>query len=90
MFLTNLMGDSIQWKYPWMEELAFARTRHLYFIEVIGLGGIQPYTPLRVLRQFGVVQDIPLWSSMALHEDGYGALVIVARVRNQQAESGII
>ncbi|XP_049399849.1 uncharacterized protein LOC125863921 [Solanum stenotomum] len=59
-FLNNVMGDTIQWKFSWVTELAFARTRYFFFIELIGLRGIQPYAPLRVMRQFGVIQDIPL------------------------------
>ncbi|KAG5579759.1 hypothetical protein H5410_050386 [Solanum commersonii] len=47
---------------------ALLRTNHIYFIELIGLEGFQPYAPLRVLQQFGITQDVPLWSNMALLE----------------------
>ena len=63
-FLKKLRGCHIQWKYFWLN------TRHViirgddrYFIELIGIKGVQPYAPLRVLRQFGQIQMIPLRSS---------------------------
>ncbi|KAH0679152.1 hypothetical protein KY284_020237 [Solanum tuberosum] len=49
-FLNNLTGDAIQWKFSWVTGLAFARTRYFFFTELIGLKGIQPYSPLRVMR----------------------------------------
>ncbi|KAH0701838.1 hypothetical protein KY285_016116 [Solanum tuberosum] len=83
-FLNNLTGDAIQWKFSWVTGLAFARTRYFFFIELIGLRGIQPYAPLRVMRQFGVIQDIPLWSIMGSHEDAFTS-VPLERIRNMQA-----
>ncbi|KAK4734472.1 hypothetical protein R3W88_008733 [Solanum pinnatisectum] len=44
----------------------------LYFIELIGLNGVQPYAPLRVLRQFGQIQMIPLRSHMSHYEYDFG------------------
>ncbi|KAK4731621.1 hypothetical protein R3W88_024609 [Solanum pinnatisectum] len=51
-FLNNLTGDAIQWKFSWIRGLAFVRTRYFFFIKLIGLRGIQPYAPFRVMRQF--------------------------------------
>ncbi|KAH0688977.1 hypothetical protein KY289_016335 [Solanum tuberosum] len=85
IFLNNLTGDAIQWKFSWVTGLAFAKTRYFFFIELIGLRGIQPYAPLRVMRQFGVIQDIPLWSIMGSHEDAFTS-VPLERIRNMQAE----
>lgn len=45
-----IIRNSIQWKYSWMAGLDFVKTRNLYFIKLIGLWGIQPYAPLRVLK----------------------------------------
>ncbi|KAH0665457.1 hypothetical protein KY290_027689 [Solanum tuberosum] len=84
-FLNNLTGDAIQWKFSWIRGLTFARTQYFFFIESIGLRGIQPYAPLRVMRQFGVIQDIPLWSIMGLHEKDF-TLVSLEWIRNMQAE----
>ncbi|KAH0655330.1 hypothetical protein KY285_030212 [Solanum tuberosum] len=44
----------------------------LYFIELIGLNGVQPYAPLRVLRQFGQIQMIPLRSHMGQYGYDFG------------------
>ncbi|KAH0746036.1 hypothetical protein KY285_007693 [Solanum tuberosum] len=38
---------------------------------LIELEGFQPYIPLRVLRQFGISQDVPLWLNMTLVEVDY-------------------
>ncbi|XP_060203223.1 uncharacterized protein LOC132631613 isoform X1 [Lycium barbarum] len=85
-FLVQLTGDAIQWKYPWLAGRPLVRTANLYFVELVGLDGIQPYAPLRVLRQFGVTHDVPVWSRMALHEGNYDRVVPVARVRILQRE----
>ncbi|KAK4713553.1 hypothetical protein R3W88_019460 [Solanum pinnatisectum] len=43
-----------------------------YFIELIGLKGVQPYAPLRVLRQFGRTQVVPLQSDMEKFKYEFG------------------
>ncbi|KAH0781779.1 hypothetical protein KY290_001377 [Solanum tuberosum] len=54
IFLTELESYRIQWKLHWLSTPhAIVRGDDRYFIELIGLKGVQPYTPLRVLRQFG-------------------------------------
>lgn len=64
-FLNGLSGCHIQWKYFWLRiRAAMVRNDERYFIELIGLICVQPYAPLRVLRQFGQIQMIPLHSSM--------------------------
>ncbi|KAH0665393.1 hypothetical protein KY290_027641 [Solanum tuberosum] len=55
-----------------------------FFIKLIGLRGIQPYAPLRVMRRFGVIQDILLWSIMGLHEETF-TLASLERIKNMQA-----
>lgn len=67
--LTHLTGNFVNWKLSWMSGRAIVRGLEKYFIELMGLKGIQPYAPLRILRQFGLVQDVPLWSWMALFEE---------------------
>ncbi|MCD7471118.1 hypothetical protein HAX54_011405 [Datura stramonium] len=42
--------------------------------------------PYRVMRQFGLLHDIPLWSLMAPYEDRYKALIPITRIRNLQNE----
>ncbi|KAH0655574.1 hypothetical protein KY285_030456 [Solanum tuberosum] len=65
IFLIELESYRIQWKLHWLSTpLAIVRGDDRYFIELIGLKGVQPYTPLRVLRQFGRTQVIPLRSDM--------------------------
>ncbi|KAK4341171.1 hypothetical protein RND71_039672 [Anisodus tanguticus] len=61
-FLASRTGDQIQWKYPLLlnTKKAYIRCKRLYYIELIGLKGLQPYAPLRLLRQFGQKQIIPL------------------------------
>lgn len=44
--------------------------------------GIQPYAPLRVLRQFGMIQNVPLWSNMALSEVNYEGKIPMERLGN--------
>lgn len=52
-----------------------------------GMRSIQSYAPLRVMRQFCVIQDIPLWSIIGLHVDAF-TLDSLERRRNLQAEWG--
>ncbi|MCD9646394.1 hypothetical protein HAX54_036201 [Datura stramonium] len=56
MPFANITGDFIEWKYPWLEARVRLRALHHYFIDLIGLGGIQPYAALRVIRQFSLLQ----------------------------------
>ncbi|KAH0751890.1 hypothetical protein KY285_005038 [Solanum tuberosum] len=51
IFLTKLDSYNIQWKLYWLSTLhATIRGDERYFIELIGLKGVQPYDPLRVLH----------------------------------------
>ncbi|KAH0682133.1 hypothetical protein KY289_019885 [Solanum tuberosum] len=59
IFLTELESYRIQWKLHWLSTPhAIVRGDDRYFIELISLKGVQPYTPLRVLRQFGQTQAL--------------------------------
>ncbi|KAG5572252.1 hypothetical protein H5410_062018, partial [Solanum commersonii] len=80
IFLTHLTGNHIQWRLPWVHGRALLRTNQAYFIELIGLEGFQPYAPLRVLRQFGITQGVPLWSNMTLIEVNYEGRVPIKRI----------
>lgn len=82
--MTHLSGEWINWKLSWLSDRAILRTLGKYFIVLIGLGGIQPYSPLRVLRQFGLIKDVPLWSIMASYEDDYNGQIPIPRVRKLQ------
>ncbi|KAH0754531.1 hypothetical protein KY290_024801 [Solanum tuberosum] len=60
-YLASHTSNQIQWKYPLLSHSpAYIRCRRFYYIELIGLKGLQPYAPVRVLQQFGQVQVIPL------------------------------
>ncbi|KAK4360562.1 hypothetical protein RND71_019514 [Anisodus tanguticus] len=48
---------------------------------IIGLKGLQPYAPLRVLRQFGQEQIIPLRANMRVSEIQFGPNFIIPRAR---------
>ncbi|KAG5580223.1 hypothetical protein H5410_050850 [Solanum commersonii] len=56
------------------------RTNHVYFIELIGLEVFHPDAPLRVLRQFGITQGVPLRSNMALVEVDYEGRIPTERI----------
>ena len=72
-YLKERSAVEIQWKYYWLKpRRAIIRGNELYFIELIGLNGVQPYAPLRVLRQFGQIQMIPLRSHMSHYGYDFG------------------
>ena len=73
-YLKERSAVEIQWKYYWLKpRRAIIRGNELYFIELIGLNGVQPYAPLRVLRQFGQIQIIPLRSHMSHYGYDFGS-----------------
>ncbi|KAK4351629.1 hypothetical protein RND71_030942 [Anisodus tanguticus] len=82
-FLASCTGDQIQWKYPLLPNTkkAYIRCKRLYYIEFIGLKGLQPYALLRVLRQFGQKQIIPLQANMRVSEVQFGSNFIIPRAR---------
>ena len=60
--------------YYWLKpQRAIIRGTELYFIELIGLNGVQTYAPLRVLLQFGQIQMIPLRSHMSHYGYDFGS-----------------
>ncbi|KAG5628976.1 hypothetical protein H5410_000693 [Solanum commersonii] len=64
-FLAHRTSDQVQWKYPLLPHSpAYIRCKRFYYIEFIGLKGLQPYAPVRVLQQFGQAQVIPLRANM--------------------------
>lgn len=60
--LTHLSGEFINSKLSWLGGGAILRSLGKYFIKLVGLEVIQPYVPLRVLRQLGLIQEVPFWS----------------------------
>ncbi|KAH0669519.1 hypothetical protein KY285_023686 [Solanum tuberosum] len=73
IFLIELESGHIQWKLYWLSTPhAIVRGDDRYFIELIGLKGVQPYASLRVLRQFGQTQVIPLRSDMEQFKYEFG------------------
>ncbi|KAG5596565.1 hypothetical protein H5410_037797 [Solanum commersonii] len=81
-FLVHRTSDQVQWKYPLLPRSpAYIRCRGSYYIELIGLKGLQPYAPVRVLQQFGQAQVIPLRANMRNSEISFGPNFEVPRVR---------
>ncbi|KAK4375318.1 hypothetical protein RND71_005995 [Anisodus tanguticus] len=82
-FLASRTSDRIQWKYPLLPitKKAYIRCRRLYYIELIDLKCLQPYAPLRTLRQFDQEQIIPLRANMRVSEIQFGPNFIVPRAR---------
>ncbi|KAH0669825.1 hypothetical protein KY285_023971 [Solanum tuberosum] len=73
IFLIKLKSCRIQWKLYWLSTPhAIVRGDDHYFIKLIGLKCVQPYTPLQVLRQFGRTQVIPLRSDLEQFKYEFG------------------
>ncbi|XP_075089910.1 uncharacterized protein LOC142171452 [Nicotiana tabacum] len=58
--LLTLSAKLITWNYNWFssKEVICESAYHSYLV-LIGLDGIQPYAPLRVMRQFARLQKVP-------------------------------
>lgn len=69
-FLTHLTSNLIQWRLPWINGGATLMRYYYYFLELIGVEGIQPYSPLMVLWQFSSLK----YSLMITHGIGGGRL----------------
>ncbi|KAK4724565.1 hypothetical protein R3W88_027344 [Solanum pinnatisectum] len=81
-YLASRTSNQIQWKYPLpSHSLAYIRCRRFYYIELIGLKGLQPYAPVRVLQQFSQAQVIPLRANMRVFEISFGPNFEVPRSR---------
>ncbi|KAH0665446.1 hypothetical protein KY285_026652 [Solanum tuberosum] len=81
-FLAHRTSDQIQWKYPLLPcSPAYIRCRRFYYIELIGLKGLQPYAQVRVLQQFGQAQIIPLRANMRNSEISFGPNFEVPRAK---------
>ncbi|KAF3675341.1 hypothetical protein FXO37_05928 [Capsicum annuum] len=73
-------GNQIQWRYPWLSpHVAVIKGRTTYYIELIGLKGLQPYASSKVLWQFGRHQVILLHSDMSRFEVDFGPLLEIPR-----------
>ncbi|KAH0647208.1 hypothetical protein KY285_032456 [Solanum tuberosum] len=76
IFLIELESGCIQWKLHWLSTPhAIVRGDDRYFIELIGLKGVQPYTPLRAL----CTREYYIWilkevKDRELSEEGYYGL----------------
>ncbi|KAH0637875.1 hypothetical protein KY289_037790 [Solanum tuberosum] len=61
----SLTEDKITWNYPWfpwVEVIHMSSVRP--FLLLMGIRGVQPYVPLRVLRQLGRRQILPITEDM--------------------------
>ncbi|KAG5614234.1 hypothetical protein H5410_014058 [Solanum commersonii] len=61
----SLTEDKITWNYPWfpwVEVIHMSSVRP--FLLLMGIRGVQPYVPLRVLRQLGRRQVLPITEDM--------------------------
>ncbi|KAH0745871.1 hypothetical protein KY285_007528 [Solanum tuberosum] len=73
IFLIEFESGCIRWKLHLLSTPhAIVRGDDRYFIELIGLKGVQSYAPLRVLHQFGRTQVIPLRSDMEQFKCEFG------------------
>ncbi|XP_060173399.1 uncharacterized protein LOC132604086 [Lycium barbarum] len=61
----SLTSDKITWNFPWFpwREVIYTST-HRPFLLLMGIRGVQSYVPLRVLRQLGRRQIIPVVEDM--------------------------
>ena len=81
-YLTSCTSDQIQWKYPLLSHSpAHIRCKRSYYIELIGLKGLQPYAPVRILQQFGRAQVISHRANMSVSEVSFGLNFEVHRDR---------
>lgn len=62
-----LNADKITWNFPWFpwEEVIYVLIFRPFFL-LIGIRGVQPYVPLRVLRQLGRRQIVPITEDMKI------------------------
>lgn len=80
-YMKNLAGYQIQWRYSWLTApTALIWSRELYYMELIGLKGLQPYAPIRVFHQFGQTQVIPLRAHINRSEFEFGTTLEIHRV----------
>jgi len=55
-----ITSDEIVWNYYWFPAKdVICMSTGISFLVLIGLRGVQPYAPLRVMRQLARVQEIP-------------------------------
>ncbi|KAH0632986.1 hypothetical protein KY284_035772 [Solanum tuberosum] len=81
-YLASRTSNQIQWKYPLLSRSpAYIRSRRFYYIELIGLKGLQPYASIRVLQQFCQAQVIPLRANMRVSEISFRPKFEVPRSR---------
>lgn len=60
-YFCSLPFDKIVWKVEWLQtSSAILHCPGHHFVPLLGLRGMAVYTPFRVLRQFGMVQVIPV------------------------------
>ncbi|KAK4379959.1 hypothetical protein RND71_001821 [Anisodus tanguticus] len=82
-FLASRTSDQIQWKCPLLlsTKKSYIRYIRLYYIELIGLKGHQLYALLRILRQFGQEQIIPLRANIRISKIQFRPNFIIPRAR---------
>ena len=55
-----ITSDEIVWNYYWFpDKYIICVSSGILFLVLIGRRGVQPYAPLRVIRQLAKVQEIP-------------------------------
>lgn len=58
-FFNNLIEEQVQWMFEWFPTDEFIiRSRDAPYLVLIGLTGIYPYVPIRVMRQAGRKQVV--------------------------------
>jgi len=59
-FFNKLIDEQVQWMFEWFPTDEFIiRSRDVPYLMLIGLRGIFPYAPFRVMRQAGRRQVVP-------------------------------
>lgn len=67
-YFCSLTFDKIVWKVEWLQTSSAILHCPGHLVPLLGLRGMAVYTPFRVLRQFGMVQVIPVVEDLS---DGF-------------------
>jgi len=76
-FFSNLTDEQVHWMFEWFPSSEFIiRSKGTTHLVLIGLRGIYPYAPIRVMRQAGRKQVIPRVSNMVQYKADFKGDVI--------------
>ena len=90
-YLAQLEGQDIQWYLGWGSSRSIrVQTRELPFIPLLGISGVAPYAPGRVLRQFKRLQHIPQIGDMSFFHFSYSSPISRERYNKALNQWGLI